>query len=75
MSAAEEIAREFHEAYEGLAFVHNYETREASRVPWPDVPKRNRRLMIATVDRLLTLEVIQPGRELAQQLAKVPDLP
>ena len=44
---AETIARQFHEAYERLAPSFGYETREASAVPWVEVPEENRRLMIA----------------------------
>lgn len=45
----EEFARRFHEAYERLAPLYNYRTREASSVPWKDVPHENRALMISTV--------------------------
>ena len=50
---AEQLARAFHEAYEQLAPEHGYRTREASAVPWARVPVRNRRLMVATAQRLL----------------------
>jgi hypothetical protein len=49
---AEEIARAFHEAYERLAPEHGYETREASAVPWDEVPQQNKALMIAVVSSL-----------------------
>ena len=55
---AEEIARKFHEAYEDLAPSHGYETREASRKPWAEVPQNNKSLMIAVIDRLLSNGVI-----------------
>ncbi|WP_328902297.1 hypothetical protein OHR86_22410 [Streptomyces sp. NBC_00441] len=58
MSNAETIAQRFHEAYEELAPSHGYETREASRKPWSDVPEQNKSLMVAVVDRLLTTGVI-----------------
>ena len=45
----EAIARAFHEAYERLAPQFGYRTREASAVPWEDVPQANRDLMVATV--------------------------
>ncbi|MEU4410735.1 hypothetical protein AB0F88_40045 [Streptosporangium sp. NPDC023963] len=51
---AENVARAFHEAYERLAPKFNYKTREASAVPWEDVPAANKNLMIAVVDSLLT---------------------
>lgn len=59
MIIAEEIARKFHEAYEDLAPEHGYETREASRKPWSEVPDQNKGLMIAVVHRLLDTGVIQ----------------
>lgn len=58
MSDAERIAQAFHDAYEELAPEHGYETREVSRVPWEKVPRRNRDLMVATVQRLLDRSVI-----------------
>ncbi|MFC8491772.1 hypothetical protein ACFUJU_13415 [Streptomyces sp. NPDC057235] len=56
---AEEIAQQFHEAYEELAPDHGYETREASRKPWSEVPEQNKGLMIAVVGRLLDEGVIR----------------
>ncbi len=47
-ATAEAIARAFHDHYERLAPDFGYKTREASAVPWEDVPEANRRLMIAT---------------------------
>lgn len=58
MTNAELIARSFHEAYEELAPEHGYETREASRKPWEDVPEQNRGLMVAVVARLLERGII-----------------
>lgn len=58
-SEAEEIARAFHEAYEWLAPAFGYRTREASAKPWADVPEQNRRLMVATVEKLLRDGVIR----------------
>lgn len=57
-SIAESIARAFHEAYERLAPEHDYKTREASAVPWEDVPAANRSLMIAVAADLLEQGVI-----------------
>lgn len=53
-SAAEQLARRFHEAYERLAPAHGYATREASAKPWRAVPVRNRLLMIAVAEELLS---------------------
>lgn len=50
---AARIARRFHETYEELAPVFGYKTREESAVPWEDVPDRNKRLMVATVRKLI----------------------
>lgn len=46
---AVEVARLFHETYECLAPEHGYRTREASAVPWEEVPESNRMLMVETV--------------------------
>jgi hypothetical protein len=46
--AAVDLARLFHEEYERLAPNFGYSTREASAVPWDDVPETNRNLMVAT---------------------------
>lgn len=71
---AELIARAFHEAYEGLAPFHGYETREASRKPWEEVPENNRSLMIATVSQLLRDGVIRytPPRRQSEMRQAVP---
>lgn len=50
----EELARLFHEAYERLAPDFGYKTREASAVPWEDVPPSNKQLMVATAAEVLT---------------------
>jgi hypothetical protein len=48
MSDAEELlAQKLHESYERLAPNFGYKTRDASAVPWKDVPEQNKRLMIA----------------------------
>jgi len=62
-STEETIAQRFHEAYEELAPDHGYETREASRKPWGDVPEQNRGLMIAVVGALLDAGVIREGAQ------------
>lgn len=61
MSPAEKIAAAFHAKYEALAPHYDYETREASAVPWRDVPEANRQLMTAVVGSLLAAGVIKPG--------------
>ena len=44
---AEKDAQRFHEAYERLAPQFGYKTRDASAVPWQEVPEANRKLMVA----------------------------
>lgn len=58
MGVAEQIAEAFHDAYERLAPDHGYETREASRKPWSEVPENNRELMTAVVEELLENKII-----------------
>jgi len=50
---ASEMARVFHETYEGLAPIYGYKTRDASAVPWVDVPEKNKQLMIATCQAVI----------------------
>ncbi len=52
---AEELAQKFHETYELLAPLYNYQTRKASAVPWKDVPENNKHLMIAVASEILQL--------------------
>jgi hypothetical protein len=52
------IASAFHEAYERLAPEFGYKTRDASAVPWKDVPPSNQRLMVAVVWDLLDRDII-----------------
>ena len=58
-SRAEILASRFHEAYERLAPAFGYKTRDASAVPWNEVPEGNRRLMIAVCKELDAME--DPG--------------
>lgn len=58
---AEPMARRFHEAYERLAPGFGYKTREASAVPWDDVPENNRLLMIRTVAEAVGCPDIEPA--------------
>ena len=48
----DDLARQFHEIYERLAPNFGYKTREASAVPWENVPDNNKRLMIAVCKEL-----------------------
>jgi hypothetical protein len=47
------VAEAFHNSYERLAPDFGYKTREASAVPWEDVPEQNRSLMVAVAAELL----------------------
>jgi hypothetical protein len=49
----EALARRFHEEYERLAPSFGYQTREASAVPWADVPSANKSLMVAVAREIL----------------------
>ena len=51
---SEELAKKFHETYERLAPDFGYKTRDASAVPWEDVPEANKNLMIAVCAELET---------------------
>lgn len=55
----ERIAKEFHQAYEELAPVFGYRTREESAKPWKDVPRQNQLLMTATVKALIEEDIIR----------------
>lgn len=62
-SVHERIAAAFHDEYEERAPLMGYKTRDASAVPWPEVPEQNRRLMEATVAALLRRGIIDVGPE------------
>lgn len=54
-----DIAEAFHDSYERLAPEFGYKTRDASAVPWQDVPEANKKLMMATVKDLLDRGILQ----------------
>lgn len=54
VAEAQRIAELFHETYERLAPAFGYQTREASRKPWADVPEQNKRLMVAVCGEILS---------------------
>lgn len=68
---AEEIARAFHESYERLAPNHGYKTREASAVPWADVPPANKALMMAVAMDLVDKQVIAPYSALNRETLRI----
>ena len=47
------LARRFHDLYEELAPVFGYATRKDTAVPWDDLPRNNRFLMIAVCTYIL----------------------
>jgi hypothetical protein len=49
----EDVAEMFHDAYENFAPLFGYKTRDATAVPWDQVPEDNRALMIATIRNVL----------------------
>jgi hypothetical protein len=57
----EELAELFHETYEKLAPDYGYKTREASAVPWSDVPEPNKSLMIAVAEQVLATIKLEAG--------------
>lgn len=55
---AAKLAQLFHESYELLAPSFGYETRKESAVPWSDVPDKNKRLMVAVAERIITASLL-----------------
>jgi hypothetical protein len=53
------VAKAFHESYERQAPNFGYKTREASAVPWEDVPAQNQDLMRAVIKDLLDRSIIR----------------
>jgi len=70
----EEIARQFHEAYERLAPKHGYETRKASAVPWNEVPENNRMLMMAVVEEVVLPIIAELKKQIERQLIETDTL-
>lgn len=50
----EQACEVMHDAYELAAVTQGWETQQASRKPWADVPEANRETMRAAVRTLLT---------------------
>ena len=59
--ATHRVAQAFHERYEWWAPHFGYKTRDASAVPWEDVPEQNKMVMLATIQSLLDVGVIRHG--------------
>ena len=66
----EELAKLFHETYERLAPRYGYKTREASAVPWEEVPPTNKRLMVAVAGEVLKEVSFKPtlSRETVREM-------
>lgn len=71
-SNAEKIARAFHDEYEAFAEVHGWETQEATRTSFDDLPAENRQTMISTVQALLDRNVIAPTHPDSDQVGEAP---
>lgn len=54
----DQLAQRFHETYERLAPSYGYATRQASAVPWRDVPEPNKSLMVAVCGEILASGVL-----------------
>ena len=61
MGEAERVAAAFHASYERQAPHFGYRTREASAVPWEQVPDANRALMVSVVQDLLDRGFVASG--------------
>lgn len=72
-TSAEKLAQRFHEAYERLAPEFGYKTREASAVPWEDVPADNKALMVAVAGEVMesTSRLRAENEELREQLDEI----
>ena len=53
---AEFMARMFHEKYEKLAPSFGYVTRKATAKSWFEIPKNNKKLMIAVAQEILVIQ-------------------
>lgn len=67
---AEIIAEQFHDAYEAAAPKLGYETREDSRVPWAQVPAKNKAVMVETARDLLARGIIMAGPKLHETVLR-----
>lgn len=59
---AEKIARAFHDEYEAFAQMYGWETQQATRVSFDELPAENQQTMISTVRALLNRRVITRQR-------------
>lgn len=66
----ERIARAFHDEYEAWAEANGWETQEATRTSFDDLPAENRETMLATVRSLLGRRVISTEYALRSQIER-----
>lgn len=71
---AEPIAQAFHEAYERLAPRYGYKTREATAVPWDDVPLDNKNLMRAVVNELIDHRIVVPYSTYNEKIIEISNI-
>tara|TARA_R110002126_G_scaffold36851_1_gene111735 strand:+ start:3864 stop:4346 length:483 start_codon:yes stop_codon:yes gene_type:complete len=57
--SVDELAEKFHECYERLAPQFNYETTQASRTDWANVPENNKKLMRAVCKEVVADTITQ----------------
>jgi hypothetical protein len=69
LEEAVKIARAFHDEYEAFAEMHGWETQEATRVAFDDLPEANRKVMVDTVLALLSRGVITTRNQERHHLA------
>jgi hypothetical protein len=58
----EDVCIRLHDAYEEAAVLEGWETQQASRKPWADVPETNKRTMRAAVRAIREHECCHEGR-------------
>lgn len=71
----EEIAKDFHDAYEELSSKHGWQSQKKCRVAFDDLPPANRSLMIAVVGRVcgpLVVRLAALQREVEQFKLRIP---
>jgi hypothetical protein len=73
MELPEYVAKSFHEEHEKQAPEFGYKTREASAVPWADVPEQNKKLMISVAYSLLIRGVITVPMGFFDQADGIPE--
>lgn len=73
MITPDQLAKLFHDQYERLAPEYGYKTREASAVPWDEVPKQNKDLMIAVAGRIIYKLKLNQEKKMTEAQFITPD--